>query len=86
MADMSRKELLQKIRELEFAGVELNLFLDNHPNDQKALMDFNTFSKELTACVKEYEMKYGPLMNFGFSPSAYPWQWVNEPWPWEGED
>ena len=30
-----------------------------------------------------YEMQFGPLANFGYTPAAYPWNWVNEPWPWE---
>jgi len=32
---------------------------------------------------QEYEEEYGPLMNFGFSFSKSPWQWVEGPWPWE---
>lgn len=83
MVDMTREELKRKIQELEFAAVELNLYLDNHPNEQKALVDYNNISKDLGSLKKEYESKYGPLCNFGNAPSAYPWQWVNEPWPWE---
>ena len=35
--------------------------------------------------VKAYEKKYGPLMNFGHSSSDCPFQWVDDPWPWQKE-
>lgn len=78
-----RKKMLNKIRELEFAAVELNLYLDNFPNNKKALADYNMFTKQLMCLKKEYEMKHGLLTNFGYGQSQYPWTWVNEPWPWE---
>lgn len=81
--DSERSELLGKIRELEFAAVELNLYLDNFPENQQALASYNTFTCELMKLKKEYEMKYGVLTNFGYAESQMPWTWVNEPWPWE---
>lgn len=80
---LSREELLGKIRELEFAAVDLNLYLDNHPNNRKAVEDYNMFSQELMKLKKLYEMEYGVLTNFGYSQSQCPWSWVNDPWPWE---
>ncbi len=79
----SREMLLDRIRAIEFAALELNLYLNSHPNDRRALMEFNNYAKELMALKNEYERNYGPLLNFGFSDSQYPWQWVNDPWPWE---
>jgi len=73
---LSRKSLLNKIRELEFAAVDLNLYLDNFPNNRDAL---------LLSLKKEYEDNYGMLTNFGSSTSKYPWSWINDPWPWESE-
>lgn len=83
MHEMSRKEMMRKIQELEFATIDLNLYLDNHPTNQKALMDYNTLTRDLINLKRMYEMKYGPLTNFGYAPSQYPWQWINDPWPWE---
>jgi len=77
------ENLLKKLQELEFAAVELNLYLDNHPENKNALADFNIISKELMQVKKMYEKEMGPLINFGFSDSQYPWGWVDEPWPWE---
>lgn len=83
MSSSNRKELLKKIQELEFAAVELNLFLDNHPHNQQALADYNMITENLINMKNMYEAKYGPLTNFGYCPSQYPWKWVEEPWPWE---
>lgn len=83
MENLSFEELLKKIQELQFAAVDLNLFLDNHPNHKQALSDYNRFSEELSALKKIYEAKYGPLCNYGAAPSQYPWRWVEDPWPWE---
>jgi len=81
--NLTRKDLLRKIQELEFALVELNLFLDTHPTEEKALMHYNMYTEKLMDLKNRYEMKHGPLTNFGYAPSQYPWQWVCEPWPWE---
>lgn len=86
MKDMTREELMEKIRELQFAAVELNLFLDNNPENKQALSDYNKISEDLCQLKRMYEEKCGPLTHFGYAPSQYPWQWVNEPWPWERMD
>lgn len=82
-----RMELIREIQYFEFVGVELQLYLDTHPFDQRALMDFNANSQRLLVLKQEYEMCYGPLLNYGFSPNpnSYSWQWVSSPWPWEEE-
>jgi spore coat protein JB len=83
MENMPKKDLLRKIQELEFAAVEINLYLDNHPENKNALSDYNKVYQELKELKKIYEKEVGPLMHFGHSPSEYPFKWVNEPWPWE---
>lgn len=83
--DTSQVSMLKKIMEIEFTCIDLNLYLDTHPNDQKALQDYNYHSEQLKTLKHQYEQCYGPLMPFGCSPSQYPWKWVNDPWPWEIE-
>ncbi|SHK50761.1 spore coat protein CotJB [Paramaledivibacter caminithermalis] len=83
MQEMTRKDLMRKIQEVEFKALDLNLYLDTHPKNMEALMEYNRCVYELEQLKKIYEMKYGPLLNFGFSPSQYPWRWINDPWPWE---
>lgn len=77
-------QMLRKIQELEFATLELNLFLDTQPQDQQALTLFNQLQQELMQCVRAYEQVYGPLLNYGFSPNMHNyWKWVDSPWPWQ---
>lgn len=76
--------MLRKIQEMQFVAVELNLYLDTHPCDAEALNDFNCAVDILGQHKRVYEEIYGPLLNFGFGGhSEKPWQWVNDPWPWE---
>ena len=81
--DNDRKTMLMNLMAEEFTAIELNLYLDTHPEDRKALNDFNETVERLNDLKAQYEKRYGPLLNFGFSSSEYPWQWIDEPWPWE---
>lgn len=83
--NISRSALLRKIQELGFYAVDLNLYLDNFPNDEKALRDYNMASNQLRRLKNLYEERFAPLANYGESPSKGCWRWVEEPWPWEGE-
>lgn len=80
-----RIALMKRIQEVEFAATDLQLYLDTHPQDQRALMQFNQYAAELMMLKQQYELAYGPLLNFGFSQSQYPWRWIETPWPWEEE-
>ncbi len=80
-----RQLMLKEIQQLEFVAVELNLFLDTHPQDQAALRHFYAVRDKLLAAVKRYEQIYGPLTVVGFTPKTCPWQWIEGPWPWEIE-
>jgi hypothetical protein len=72
-SDVSRVEMLRKIQQLEFAVVELNLYLDNHPTNTKAIEDFNKFTEQLMHLKKEYETKFRMLTNFGYSKADPDW-------------
>lgn len=76
-------ELKRKIQQLSFTLVELNLYLDTHPNCKQALELYNRYSVELKGLREEYSKKYGSLMNFGMCPQENDFSWVNSPWPWE---
>ena len=74
---------LRELQALEFTAIELNLYLDTHPEDERALADYNRIVQELAIAKREYEQIHGPLIHYGWSQSRYPWQWATEPWPWE---
>jgi spore coat protein JB len=75
--------MLVNIMAYEFTAVEFNLYLDTHPRDERALRAYNKTVDKLYELKQEYEEHYGPLTNFGYSNSDYPWRWVEEPWPWQ---
>lgn len=75
--------LLRQIMELQFTAIELNLFLDTHPESQEALRDYNRVSERLLALMADYERQYGPLLPFSAQTDKERWQWIEEPWPWE---
>jgi spore coat protein JB len=76
-------EMLLDLMELEFTAVELNLYLDTHPEDMRALDLFNRTQRELAAVKNEYVRLYGPLTNFGNCASLDGWTWIDGPWPWQ---
>ena len=78
--DCEREQMLMQIRELNFAVIELGLYLNTHPEDQKALCLHRKYAKELKELMDKYQKVYGPLSIY------YPcnkWRWLEEPWPWE---
>ncbi|MBP3940417.1 MAG: spore coat protein CotJB [Christensenellaceae bacterium] len=79
---VSKEELLQQIAECEFTLVDINLFLDTHPECERALSDYNCYAQQLAALKKMYEENYGPLHNFGNDTSEGSWKWVTQAWPW----
>ena len=76
-----RTEMMEQIKSLNFAIIELSLYLNTHPDDEKALALHKKYAKELKELKDKYQKVYGPLTIY------YPcnkWRWLEEPWPWEG--
>lgn len=74
---------LERLQKVDFALVELTLYLDTHPNDLQAVQQFNQLTQQRMHLAHAFELKYGPLMHFGHSFSRFPWQWAQAPWPWQ---
>jgi spore coat protein JB len=74
---------LKVLQTVDFALVELTLYLDTHPTDMQSVQQFNQLSQRRQQIAREFEMKHGPVMQFGHSYSRFPWQWVDSPWPWQ---
>lgn len=77
-----KNTLLKELSALHFSLIDLNLYLNTHPFDTKALALFTQYRQKYMELKEEYERMYGPLsaMN-GVQGNA--WKWVLEPWPWE---
>lgn len=80
---MDRQKLFNEIQKYQFFLLDLNLYLDNFPDNEEATKDFKQYSTNLKKLMWEYEKNYGPLINFGFAYFQNPEEWVNSPWPWE---
>lgn len=80
---MNQHEYLDKIRKLQFFAVDLNLYLDNFPENKKATEDYKFISTKLQKLICDYEQQYGPLTNFGSAFYEDPEAWIDSPWPWE---
>ena len=77
----TRAEMLNKIKCMQFAIVELAQYLDTHPDDEKALCLHNKYCRELKDLEDKYQKVYGPLtINYPCNK----WRWLEGPWPWEG--
>ncbi len=75
-------ELLRRIQELNFAIVDIVLYLNTHPEDRDALRLHNELSQNYHQLVEEYQRRYGQLYA-NYPDADYPWPYVNDPWPWE---
>ncbi|MBQ3226383.1 MAG: spore coat protein CotJB [Clostridia bacterium] len=79
---MNRNQMLKQLMEYDFVQYDLNLYLDTHPEDQKALKIFESVSEKAAALRKEFEAKFGPV-TASQNNSVSEWRWLSAPWPWE---
>lgn len=75
--DSVRENMLMQIRELDFAVIELALYLDTQPNDQRALCLHREYAKQLRELKDKYQRIYGPLNIYC---PCNKWRWLEEPW------
>ncbi len=80
-----REKLLQQVRMYNFALIEVGLFLNSHPKNAAALAYHRTNQAKYNEAVAAYEAKFGPLSSLE-AQEANEWQWISDPWPWEGAD
>ena len=78
----NREELFRKIQILDFNIIDMHLYLDTHPYDQRAIAIYNNFVQQALILRHQYQCMYGPLYAHTFI-SNYPWPWIDEPWPWQ---
>lgn len=80
--EATMEELKEQLKCYRFAIIELGLYLDTHPDDEKAICLHKEYAKRFKALEEQYQKVYGPLS------IMYPckkWRWLEGPWPWEGE-
>lgn len=73
---------LAELQALDFAIVELALYLDTHREDMEALELYQKYQELYQRCRQIYEKKYGPLSHSS-AGNAEGYPWLDDPWPWE---
>ena len=79
----NRASLVHQIHALDFAILELNLFLDTHPCNETALHQFHAYLARRAALVETYEAQFGPYEVTADRVKGNRFTWVMGPWPWE---
>lgn len=92
-----RSQLLKEISETSFTLMDLNLYLDTHPQDTNAMDAFQQAVANRKQLLKTYGDNFEPLTmdcvcidtnNSSESNTKYPgqrhWTWSDGPMPWEG--
>ncbi len=78
-------ENLTYLNALCFAATDLNLYLDNFPNNKEMANLFKQYEDEKEMALKEYEKNYGPLFIDDAVDENNEWKWIHNPWPWENK-
>lgn len=76
-------ELLTTIDSLNFAMIDLDLYLDIYPDDEKALELYNFYRNSYNEYMETYQKEYGPITLDSDSLNKNYWTWILSPWPWE---
>ncbi len=77
-----QEKAMLRLQQYDFMLIEVNLFLDTHPDDAQALAYYQR-TRELAADARaDYEERFGPVTISGVCNDNY-WDWVKTAWPWE---
>lgn len=78
--EMTREEMAKQLKCYRFAIIELGLYLDTHPDDEKAICLHKEYCNKFEDLADKYQRIYGPLT---IMFPCNKWRWLEEPWPWE---
>lgn len=78
-----RAKAMRRVQKLHFAMLDAAEFLDGHPDHAAALSYHKRMMELYEQAKKDYQKHYGQLVHG--TGSEEHWQWIDDPWPWEGE-
>lgn len=82
-----RCALKRKIHEYDFSIKEMELYLDVHPTNRRALALLDELRKKRAELKALYESRFGNyIVTTHDVPAKDRWNWVDSPWPWELKD
>ena len=77
------KALLYKLQQVEFALVDVGLYLDIYPENKKAKEYFSRLREERDTLTRTLAVKCRRPMTIYDSHGNDDWDWINSPWPWD---
>lgn len=77
-----QQQMLLDVQKLQFAALDIALYLDTHPNDPVALYRHKMYTEQLKQIKDAYEMEFGPMTIFSHE-FGDKWRYINSPWPWD---
>lgn len=83
MDTKNKESKLRELQELEFAALDLKLFLDTHPDDEEAIKKLKEYDEQSTKVLKDYEKSETILFSYHVKSKEDMDKWINDPWPWE---
>lgn len=78
-----KDRLFLNYAQLAFAAHELNLYLDNFPNDRSINRLFNDYRTMSNQALRAYEEKFGPITITSEQLNQFPWMWEQLNFPWD---
>ena len=70
-----------ELQAMAFAIQELALYLDTHRDDEEVLTVYRHYQKKYEEAKTAYAKLCGSINHY--TPTEGPYDWLNEPWPWE---
>lgn len=84
LSNNEQRQLLDTINQVSFAAYDMLLYLDTHPEDQKAMEFYHKHMCMRKEAMRKYAQLYGPLTMDCMDESCSDcWKWAQQPWPWE---
>ncbi len=74
----------RRLQQIEFALVDVILYLDAYPECTRALEYYHKLLAERDELLDTINTQCGPMTNFS-NVSTKSWQWIDGPWPWLAE-
>lgn len=82
-----KRRIVYQIHSLDFSIKEMELYLDVHPYNQRALRLLSELRKKRAALIAAYEQRFGKyIVTASDVPVEDHWHWIHSPWPWEAKD
>ena len=79
----NRQKALWKLQYMDFAIHETVLYLDGHPDNEKAMAYYKKALAERNEYAARFTDKFGPITSKDVTGDT--WKWIDSPWPWEKE-